>query len=87
MIVRILVGLAGTALGVAMLIKTEWFLRMLGKNDWAERVLGVEGGTRLFYKLIGFGILILAWFYAFGWWNALLDATIGGLFRGRGITE
>ena len=81
MIARIIVGILGSALGLAMTIKSEWFLRMLGKNAWAERTLGMEGGSRLLYKLIGLAILLISWIYAFDWMNGLLNFLLGGLFR------
>ncbi|MFA5133238.1 MAG: hypothetical protein WC459_00295 [Patescibacteria group bacterium] len=82
MIARIIVGIIGTALGIAMNLKTEAFLRFTGKIPWAEQHLGVEGGTRLFYKLLGLIIIFLSWIYAFNWLNGLLQFLLGGLFRG-----
>jgi len=41
------------ALGAILVIKTEWFLENFGRIDWAEEHLGVEGGSRLMYKIIG----------------------------------
>lgn len=81
MIARVIVGIIGTALGIAMNLKTEAFLRFTGKIAWAERHLGMEGGTRLFYKLLGLIIIFLSWMYAFDWMNGLLEFLLGGLFR------
>ena len=39
--------------GVLLIIKAEWFLENFGRIEWAEKHLGTEGGTRLFYKLLG----------------------------------
>jgi hypothetical protein len=80
MILRIIVGILGTALGLSMLLKTEWYLQMIGRNEWAERHFGFEGGSRLLYKLIGFAIILLSWIYAFNWMNNLLEFFLGGLF-------
>lgn len=53
-----LVGLIVIVVGALLVIKANWFLANFGSIDWAERHLGAEGGTRLFYKLIGiFAIL------------------------------
>jgi len=45
-------GILVIALGVFMVIRTEWFVENFGYSDWAEAKLG-GGGTRLMYKLIG----------------------------------
>lgn len=82
MIARIIIGILGTGLGISMLFKNEWYLRMIGKIPWAEKHLGFEGGTRLFYKLLGLLIIFLSWIYAFNWLNNLLEFLLGGLFRG-----
>lgn len=50
---QIFSGILITALGVAMLIKTEWFLQTFGRIDWFDEKLGSDGGTRLGYKLMG----------------------------------
>lgn len=81
MIARIIVFIIGTGLGLAMNLKTESFLRFTGPVSWAEKHLGIEGGTRLFYKLLGLLIIFLSWMYAFNWFNALLEFLLGGLFR------
>lgn len=81
MIARIIVFIIGTALGVAMNLKTAAFLNFTGKVEWAERHLGIEGGTRLFYKLLGLLVIFLSWMYAFNWMNGLLEFLLGGLFR------
>jgi len=41
------------ALGIILVIKTEWFLQNFGSIGWAEEHMGTSGGSRLFYKLIG----------------------------------
>lgn len=61
---QILGGLAITLVGVALAIKTEWFMENFGRVEWFENNLGSEGGTRLGYKLLGFififiGIVIM----------------------------
>jgi len=61
---KILIGLIGVVVGALVVMKSEWFLNNLGAVQWAEEKLGTEGGSRLFYKLIGltiifFGIFIM----------------------------
>ena len=55
----IFLGIIILAVGVVLVIKTEWFLENFGRISWFEKVLGTEGGTRLGYKLLGvLGIFI-----------------------------
>ena len=57
---KYVLGIIMIAVGAIFIIKTEWFLNMFGRINWAEQKLGAEGGTRLFYKLLGFFIIILS---------------------------
>jgi hypothetical protein len=49
----IILGLIILAIGVFLVIKTEWFMQNFGRIAWFEQVLGTEGGSRLGYKLLG----------------------------------
>lgn len=60
----IILGIIIIAAGVMMVIKTEWLINNFGRISWFEEKLGVEGGSRLGYKLVGLvfifgGILIM----------------------------
>ncbi len=62
---RIIIGFLIFAFGAFMTIKAEGFYRTIGPVAWAEKYLGLEGGSRLFYKLFGIlmsfiGLLIMA---------------------------
>lgn len=57
---RYLFCLIAIIIGVFLVIKTEWFLRTFGRVAWAEEKLGLEGGSRLFYKLLGLAIIFLS---------------------------
>ncbi len=50
---RIFIGVIGLAVGTLMVMRSEWFLSFFGRIDWAEIHLGTEGGTRVFYKILG----------------------------------
>jgi hypothetical protein len=61
---RILIGFLIIVFGAFMTIKSEGFYRNIGTVPWAEKYLGIEGGSRLFYKLLGvltsiIGVLIM----------------------------
>jgi hypothetical protein len=63
MFVRIFGGIL-FIIGVVLIIFTEWFIQNFGRIAWAEEHLGVEGGTRIFLKLLGllcmfFGMLMI----------------------------
>lgn len=52
----------GIPVGAVFVLKTEWFVQNFGKVAWAEEHLGYEGGTRLFYKLLGLAIILISLF-------------------------
>jgi hypothetical protein len=43
--------------GPILVIKASWFLENFGRIEWAEKHLGTEGGTRLFYQLLGLAFM------------------------------
>ena len=75
-ITRIIVGLLVIALGVLMVYKTGWFLSMIGRIPFAEKLFG-GGGTRTFYKLSGVFIAIIGIVVA----TNLFDEIVGGFIQ------
>ena len=67
------IGILFIALGVFAVLKTEWILSFFGRNSWAEAKLGAEGGSRLFYKLIGIALIIFAFLLMTGIFTPFLD--------------
>jgi hypothetical protein len=60
---NIIVGLIIIVIGFLVVAKSEWLLNNFGHIGFFEQHLGMEGGSRLGYKLIGLlavfiGILI-----------------------------
>ncbi len=47
------IGLVILLIGLSMVVKTEWYLSSFGRIGFFEQHLGVEGGSRLGYKLLG----------------------------------
>lgn len=82
MILRILIGIAITSVGVFFVLRTATILDMFGGVDWAERHLG---GSRLFYKLLGIVFIFLGLIVATNMWDALLNATLGSFFGPKKI--
>lgn len=76
MILRILLGIGITVVGYFMCARTNWFLEILGPVAWAERAF-VSGGSRLFYKLVGIGVIILGFIVI----TNLYDIIVGGIVR------
>jgi len=56
---QIILGIIITAVGAALVLKTEWFLQTFGRVAWFDENLGAEGGSRLGYKLMGVLILFI----------------------------
>ena len=83
MVTRIIVSIIGIVVGSIMVIKSEWFLSFFGRIDWAEIHLGSEGGTRVFYKLLGMITILISLMIMTGTIEGLLFAIFGPLFRGR----
>ncbi len=60
-----ILGVLVIAIGVFLVLKTEWFMSNFGRITWFENKLGSEGGSRLGYKLVGIiaifiGIVLLS---------------------------
>lgn len=77
---RYLVGIIGAAVGGLIVIYSEKIYNALGPVEWAEQKLGAEGGSRLFYKLVGLGIVFIAFFYMSGILRSIGLAIFGRLF-------
>lgn len=60
---RVLLGFIGISIGILIVWKSEWILQNFGTVAWAEAKLGTEGGTRLFYKLIGLVVILISILY------------------------
>lgn len=70
-------GLFIVLAGIWVVWKSEWIYRNFGGSAWAEKYLGTEGGSRLFYKLIGLAIIFLGFCVMTGLWYDLLSAIFG----------
>lgn len=66
-----------------MVMRSEWFLSFFGRIDWAEIHLGSEGGTRVFYKLLGMVTILVSLMIMTGMIEGLLMAIFGPLFKER----
>lgn len=71
---RYILGTIIIALGFLITWKSDWIMENFGRIAWAEEHLGTEGGTRLFYKLIGITAIILSFLYMGGVIQSILRA-------------
>lgn len=65
-LIRVILGTLIMAAGTAMTIKTEYFLNNFGRIEWFEMKMGMSGGSRFGYKLIGIIIIFLGVLTTFG---------------------
>lgn len=84
---RIFLGLVAIAVGFIIVWKTEWLLSFFGRVNWAEKHLGYEGGTRLFYKLIGILVILIGIFAVTNLLGGIVLSIFGPLFRGLAPME
>jgi hypothetical protein len=79
---NIIIGLIAIVIGFLMVWKTEWIVINFGRITWAEEHLGSDGGTRIFYKLLGTIIILIGFGIITGLFQILLFNTLGSLFGG-----
>lgn len=60
------------AVAAFLIVKTELMLSWFGRSAWAEEKLGGDG-TRVMYKIIGMGVIVLAFMIMSGKIVTLLD--------------
>jgi len=79
---RILWGLIITTIGALIVVYTEKILAFAGSMGWAEHWLRFYGGSRLGYKLLGIGAIIIGLLMVTGLIGNVLLGLFGGLFAG-----
>ncbi|MEK9152002.1 MAG: hypothetical protein AAB692_01415 [Patescibacteria group bacterium] len=84
LLTRIFGGMAAVAFGILLVMKSEWMLQNFGTISWAEQHLGLNGGSRLFYKLIGIVVIMIGFMLATNLFGGFLQGTLGALFRPGG---
>ncbi len=74
---RYFLGIIFIGIGFLIVWKSDWFMENFGRIEFAEKYLGSGwGGTRVFYKLLGILIIIIAFMYMSG----LLQSILGSIF-------
>lgn len=82
MLWRILIGIGLMALGVLIVAKSEWLYQNIGSMEWADKYLGLSGGSRLGYKLIGLLMIFIGILLITNLFSALTVGLFGKFFRG-----
>lgn len=77
---RILLGLAMVGVGAVVTIFANKIYEAMGPMPWAEAHLGSEGGTRLLYKLIGIGLVIIGFMLATNLLTGVIVSIITAIF-------
>lgn len=70
---QFIAGILAAGVGFLIVWKADWMYRNFGMIPFAEKYLATEGGTRIFYKLLGILIMIGGMMHATG----LLAPTLG----------
>ncbi len=78
---KIIPGLIIIALGVLMVFRAEDLLRFFGRISWMEKHLGVEGGSRLGYKLLGIVVIFIGLLTFSGNFNSFFSFLLSPLIR------
>lgn len=78
---KIIPGLIIIALGVLMVFRAEDLLRFFGRISWMEKHLGVEGGSRLGYKLLGIVVIFIGLLTFSGNFNSFFSSLLSPLIR------
>lgn len=74
------IALLAIVIGAFLVIKTEWFIENFGASSWAEEHMGTSGGTRLLYKLIGLGMILISFLGITGLLGGIILSIFGPLF-------
>ena len=75
-------GLLIAGVGIVLVLKSEWLVNNFGRIGWAEQHLGMEGGSRMFYKLLGVLAIIIGFMTMTGLIEGLILGVFGRLFGG-----
>lgn len=77
-------GLIIVFIGALIIVKREWFLANFGRMEFFEEKLGIYGGSRLAYLLVGLVAIFIGFSIAFGLINSFLGWILSPLTRYQG---
>jgi hypothetical protein len=76
-----LVGLGIMAISLTLVLKTEWYMSNFGRIAFFDQHLGVEGGSRLGYKLLGILGIFIGFMIFTGMINGFLEWMLSPLLK------
>jgi hypothetical protein len=76
-----LIGLALMAVGIMITLKSEAMLNAWGRIQWCEDHLGIEGGSRLGYKLIGLLVFFIGLLLATGLYSGFMQGLLSPIIN------
>lgn len=76
---RIILGFIGIIIGFLIIWRSEWIFQQFGRVDWAEEHL--SGGSRVFYKLVGLGVILISFIYMGGFLEGIILAIFAPTLR------
>ena len=76
---KFILGIILSIVGFTLVWKTEGWFSFFGRIAWAEKYLGTEGGSRLFYKLIGILIIIVGLLLITGLYDSFMQTATNPL--------
>lgn len=82
--VKIILGLFLAGFGTFLAIKSEAFFRIFGRLAFAEKYLGAEGGSRLFYQLLGILLIFIGFMFMTGMVDGVFEWMAINLFGSLG---
>jgi hypothetical protein len=77
---KYILGIIAIIVGFIIVWKSTWLVNNVGRIGWADEHLGAEGGSNLFYKLMGLLLIIGTFMVLTGALPALLSGIFGSSF-------
>lgn len=77
---QLIVGILVAGAGFVLVWQADWFLRNFGAVPFAEKHMQSEGGSRLFYKLIGIIIMLGGMMHATGLFGPFVGWIVKKMF-------
>ena len=78
---QFIIGTIIFVLGFLIVMKSEWMLNNFGRIGFFDQKLGLSGGTRMGYKLIGMGVIFIGILFMTGMIGGFLNWVSSPLTR------
>jgi hypothetical protein len=78
---NLFIGLFIMFVGFTIVAKSEWMLNNFGSIAWFDQHLGMDGGSRLGYKLVGLLFLFIGFLFITGMISGFVAWMVSPLTR------